>query len=237
MQIICQSGLLRTIALMAFLWGMLPNGSLYAQSQPSNPKRKLDIPRQAPTPPTIPTIRRGGNCSTVTPEVLVPTSDKQIATTSTHPTILFFVPTTTARQAQFILKDSDRKSIYRQSFALSGKSGIFRLELPTDRFGELAVGQVYKWEFNIICVADRPVDDDFVVGKLQRVSLSVESKSPLSQVSLWERYRAFEYDGLMVLDALRRANSTEQKIQDEWESWLERHKLGDLKQLPAIKLK
>jgi len=213
------------MALMTCVIGAMPSQLITAQT----------IPSYDPPPPTDPTIR-GNNCSTVAPVLLSPLS-KQVSTTAAHPTFLFFVPTTTASQVQFSISDRDRKSIYRQSFALSGKSGIFRLELPTDRFRELAVGQVYKWEFNIICVADRPVDDDFVVGKLQRVPLSVEAKSALSQVSLWERYRAFEYDGLMVLDALRRTNPTEQKIQDEWESWLERHKLGDLKQLPAIELK
>jgi hypothetical protein len=98
---------------------------------------------------------------------------------------------------------------------------------------ELAMGQSYKWEFSIICEPENRRNDDFVVGELQRVSL-VDVKV-LSKLALWERYRAFEYDALLVLDLLRRTNPRDRLILSEWESWLVRYKFGDLKGLPAIK--
>ncbi|MEE3719018.1 DUF928 domain-containing protein [Tumidithrix elongata RA019] len=211
---------------MAFLWVALPSQLLRAQ----------DIPVYDPPPPTDPTIR-GGSCSSVVPNVLSPTLDKRILTTSAYPVLLFSVPTTSARQAEFVLKDSKKETIYRRTYNLAGKSGILRVTLPTDgSINELAVGQSYKWEFNLICEPANREHDDFVVGKLQRVS-SNQCQKPVSQVSLWERYRALEYDGLAIVDAMRRANPTEQRLQVEWESWLERHNLGNLKKLPAIELK
>lgn len=69
--------------------------------------------------------------------------------------------------------------------------------------------------------------------ELRLVTL-IDAKPP-SQLSLWERYRAFEYDALMVLDLLRRDNSSDRLIQSEWNAWLVRYKFGDLKGLPAIK--
>lgn len=209
---------------MAFVIGAMPSQSLTAQT----------IPSYDPPPPTDPTIR-GNNCSTVAPELLSPVS-KKVITTAAYPTFLFFVPTTTARQVQFSIRDRDRNSIYRQTFSLSGQSGILRVMLPNEaNIKKLDGGQIYKWEFNIICDPDNRGIDDFVVGELQKVTLP-DAKSP-SQLNLWERYRAFEYDALMVLDLLRRTNPRDQLIQSEWESWLVRHKFGDLKGLPAIVLK
>ena len=74
---------------------------------------------------------RGNNCSAIAPNVLATAYDKPIATTAAYPTFLFFVPTTSASQAQFVLIGSDRKAIYRQTFALAGQSGILRVALPT----------------------------------------------------------------------------------------------------------
>jgi hypothetical protein len=181
---------------------------------------------------------RGNNCSSLPPIVLAPTSDKLITTTADYPTFLFFVPTTTARQLRFSIRerDQDRKSIYRQTFRLSGQSGILRVVLPNETNSQkLAVGQSYKWEFNIVCDPENRGIDDFLVGELKRVAL-VDANVP-SQLTLWERYRAFEYDALMLLDLLRRTNPSNQQIQAEWKSWLVRHNFGDLKGFPAIELK
>jgi Domain of Unknown Function (DUF928) len=225
MKVLGQVMFLRTIALMACVIGVMPSQSLTAQT----------IPSYDPPPPTDPTMRSGNNCSTDAPALLSPVLNK-VMTTAAYPTFLFFVPTTTARQVQIAISDRDRKPIYSQTLALSGQSGILRVVLPNEsNMKEFAVGQSYKWEFNIICnPSDRSIDD-FVVGKLQRVAL-VDAKSS-SQLSLWERYRAFEYDALMVLDLLRRDNSSDRLIQSEWEAWLVRYKFGNLKGLPAIKLK
>jgi hypothetical protein len=185
---------------------------------------------------------RGNNCSSIAPNVLAAASDKLISTTATYPTFLFFVPTTSASQAQFVVKGSDRKAIYRQTFALSGQSGILRVALPTDgSIRKLALGQTYKWEFNIICDPDDRSKDDFVVGSLQRESLSNDPnyQLPLSlrDQLLFYRVKELNYDELVVLDALRRENATNGEIQTSWESLLERYKFADLKGLPAITLK
>ena len=222
MKILSQTSFLRTMALMACVIGAMPSQLLTAQT----------IPTYDPPPPTDPTIR-GGNCSTFKPDLLSPVS-KKVITTATYPAFLFFVPTTTARQVQFSIRDRDRKSIYRQTFSLSGQAGILRVVLPSDpNIKELAMGQSYKWEFSIICDPENRRNDDFVVGELQRVAL-VDAKVP-TQLTLWERYRAFEYDALMVLDLLRRNNPKDRLIQSEWEAWLVRHQMGDVKGLPAIK--
>lgn len=222
MKILSQTRFLRTMVLMACAIAAMPSQSLTAQI----------IPSYDPPPPTDPTIR-GNNCSTVAPEFLT-SVPKKVITTAAYPTFLFFVPTTTARQVEFSIRDHDLKSIYRQTFSLSAQSGILRVVLPTEpNIKELAVEQSYKWEFSIICDPQNRKIDDFVVGELQRVSL-VDAKVP-SKLALWERYRAFEYDALLVLDLLRRTNPRDRLIQSEWESWLVRYKFGDLKGLPAIK--
>jgi hypothetical protein len=167
--------------------------------------------------------------------LLSPVADKPITTTSAYPTFLFFVPPTRASQTEFVLSDRDSKPIYRRVYNLlgdlSGKSGILHVALPMDgSISELTVGQTYKLEFSLICEPNRK-QDDFVVGKVQRVPDIAQPQA------FWERYRAIEYDGLLLLDAARRTNAKDRSIQSEWEAWLERHKLVDLKDLPAIALK
>jgi hypothetical protein len=172
--------------------------------------------------------------------VLAIAYDRPIATTTAYPTFLFFVPTTSARQAQFVLRGSDRNKIYRQTFVLSGQSGILRVALPINSsIGELAVGQTYKWEFNIICDPSDRNNDDFVVGSLQRVALpnAHQDRLPISlrDRPSFYRVKGLNYDELVTLDALRREDPTNGEIQTDWESLLDRYKLGDLKRLPAIK--
>ena len=184
---------------------------------------------------------RGGHCSSVSPNVLATAYDRPFSTTAAYPTFLFFVPTTSARQAEFVFKSSDRKVIYRQTFVLAGQSGILRVALPTDgRINELIVGQTYEWEFNIICDRNNSQKDDYVVGGLHRVLILSNPKyqlpPSLRDRLLFYRVNGFNYDGLIMLDALRRDNPTDSEIQTLWESWLERYKLGDLKRLPAITL-
>ena len=104
------------------------------------------------------------------------------------------------------------------------------------------MGQTYKWEFNIICNPEERSSDDFVVGSLQRVPLSSDPLYQLPQLSLRDRLElywvnGFDYDGLLVLDALRRDNPSDTGLQEVWEAWLVRHYLGDLKKLPLIELK
>jgi hypothetical protein len=222
MKNLCQTRFLQAIAFMTFLLVAMPNQRLTAQD--------LTIPDLPPPPPTDPTIR-GNNCSTFKPQVLSPVADKPITTTSAYPTFLVFVPPTTASQAEFVLSDRDNNLIYRRIYNLSGKSGILRVTLPTDgSVSELTVGQTYKLEFSLICEASRK-RDDFAVSKVQRLPDIAQPQA------FWERYRAIEYDGLLLLDAARRANAKDRSLQSEWEAWLVRHKLGDLKELPAIALK
>jgi hypothetical protein len=257
MKTLCQTKFLGTFSLMACLWVAMPIRSIAALEIPdfdpkpptentirNTPPLERTAPRNSPSippldpPPPTDALIRGGKCSAQLPLVLSPLADKSLITTSAHPTFLFFMPTTSASQLEVLLKDSDRKAIYRRIYNLAGKSGILRVSVPTDvSNSELVVGQIYNWEFNLICEPTNRKNDDYVTGTLQRVPLSVDPKVPLSQLSLWHRYRAFEYDGMVMLDALRRSRPKQRVVFAEWEAWLEGHKLGDLKELPAIELK
>jgi hypothetical protein len=241
MQIISQFKSLRIISILIFLGLTLPIGIDSVQSQILDKHKQTKNPNFG-SPPTIPTIRRGEHCSALEPQVISPDSSKAISTTNAYPTFLLFVPKTTASEAQFVLKDSNRKVIYDEKFSLSSKkSGIFRLTIPSNRAsGELAVGQIYKWEFIIICdPKDRLNNDESIDGKIQRVSISDSTISKLMQGD-WQarlasyRSASFEYDALILLDELRRGNPSNRDIIYEWESSLFKYNLGEFKQFPAI---
>jgi hypothetical protein len=226
MKILSQTRFLRTMVLMACAIAAMPSQSLKAQT----------IPGYDPPPETEPTMRDGSNCSEVKPKLLLPAA-KKVITTAAYPTFLFFVPETSASKVLFVLNDVEEQTTSYHFFTLPKRGGILRVALTMDKTSEIKVGQPYQWSFVLICGKYLRPDDYSIGGKLQRVVRSDNSNPPASQMSLWERYRAFEYDALVVLDALRRANPKDRVIQAEWETWLERYKLGDLKEFPPIEPK
>jgi|JFJP01.1.fsa_nt_gi hypothetical protein len=242
MQIVNRLQVVRITLLFVFFGLTLPLGIVFAQSQVSNKFKQTKIPALGGKTRTIPLIRRGENCSELAPQVLSLDARQTISTTNDYPTFLLFVPKTTAPEAEFILKDANREVIYSKSFSLSdNKSGIVRLTIPPNISSEKIVeGQTYRWEFNIICnLGDRQNNDESVVGKLQRVSISDASKSQSMQGSLKERlagYRSFgfEYDALILLDEFRRKNPSDREIIGEWESSLIKYNLGELNQFPVV---
>jgi hypothetical protein len=100
-------------------------------------------------------------------------------TTLSNPTLYFYIPATTATQAEFAIVDANRRKLYRAIYSLPSTGGIVQLTLPEQV--ALSAGQQYRWEFALICNPQRRKEDKFVQGGLQRLPLSPELKEKLDR--------------------------------------------------------
>lgn len=94
-------------------------------------------------------------------------------TTDSHPTFFVYIPETSARTAEFTLRNEDQSYTYNQIFTLPERSGIARLKLPKDK-PSLEVNENYLWQVAIICNPDDRGDDIFAQGRLRRIEAPLQ---------------------------------------------------------------
>jgi Domain of Unknown Function (DUF928) len=96
---------------------------------------------------------RGSSCIALSErnklKPLIPTGNIGL-TVSEYPTFFGYIPKSTAKQGEFILRDQNNQLIYRTRFALPSQPGIVSISLPTNR-RSLEIGKLYQWTFVLIC--------------------------------------------------------------------------------------
>lgn len=96
---------------------------------------------------------RGGLCLALNErhklKPLIPNSNLGL-TVSEHPTFFGYLPKSTAKNGEFVLRDRNNRIIYRTSFPLPNQPGIISISLPrTEK--PLEVGKMYQWSFVVVC--------------------------------------------------------------------------------------
>jgi hypothetical protein len=155
-------------------------------------------------------------------------------TTADRPTFWFYVPykLDSMLTAEFILQEAD-KDVYRVSStafpAAETSPGIISVTLPAS-VAPLEIGKTYQWYFKVNCTAETPV---FVQGGVKRIALDpavvnqIAAVSPQEQVALYRANRIW-YDSITVLGNLRRMNSTNAAIAEDWTLLLKSIGLNDI---------
>lgn len=150
---------------------------------------------------------------------LSPTTKPGI-TLAERPTLLVFVPKTSAKIAEFSLRDRKGSGVYRTTLALTNTPGIISLSLPAPA-PALEVGKQYLWSFAVICNPNERVDDRFVTGTVQRTEFDstrlrqIRQASPQEQVALYQKANVW-YDALAVLFELQRTQPNDPNINAMW---------------------
>jgi hypothetical protein len=146
-------------------------------------------------------------------------------TLAEHPTFLVYVPKTSAKNAEFSLRNRDGRGVYRTMVALSNTPTLISLTLA-DQTPPLTVGQLYTWSFAIICNPSDRLDDRFVTGMVQRIELDsarlrqIQQAPPKEQVALYQKVDAW-YDALTVLYQLRRNQFNDPSYNTAWRELLQ----------------
>lgn len=161
-------------------------------------------------------------------------------TVSERPTFWVYVPKmpTTTHPAEFVLQDED-EDIYRTPLVLPEKPGVMSISLPSSPQYSLQINKKYRWYFKVYC--DQPQKKSkyfFVDGWVQRVALTPDIESQLKATkardyivyaknNLW-------YDAVTHLANLRRTNSQNTVLNQEWAYLLKSVSLQDLAQEPIV---
>lgn len=153
-------------------------------------------------------------------------------TISERPIFRFYVPydKDAGLQAEFILKDTDEKPVFKTTFPLKSTPGIINISLTKGQ--ELKVKQQYRWVFSIICNPDNRSGDATVNGWIQRVSDKEVLTTDPAKVSDQERLNIYAnsllwFDTLDALFALQQAYPEETEYRTIWKSLLRKVGLSD----------
>ncbi len=111
-------------------------------------------------------------------------------TAAAHPTVLVYVPETSAQQLYFSVKTTSGQGHYETVLPLSQADSLVALALPTEA-PPLAMGETYEWGVGLICPSGQ-TDMPWQQGQIKRVALPAALPNPpleraaaLGQLGLW----------------------------------------------------
>lgn len=126
---------------------------------------------------------RGDNCipdDAPTPSALIPTNNVW-TTLSSQPKFFWYVPSTKAEKAEFVVLDQNGEEVYSKKIDLDlsqGKTGtILEENLPPNV--SLETGEVYTWQLSIVCNSQRRSGDIFLEGWVEPVNLQADELNQL----------------------------------------------------------
>jgi hypothetical protein len=159
-------------------------------------------------------------------------------TVKERPTILVYIPQTTAKKALFSLQDEQAKNHYQTTINLPEKPGVMAIKLP-QHVAALKTGKNYQWSLAMICSAQLEPDSPLVNGWIQRVqppvhwkhqghvSTSLELVSRLAKSGVW-------YDTASELARLKQAQPQNATITVSWQQLLDSVGLNAIADAPLI---
>ncbi|MCU0565031.1 MAG: DUF928 domain-containing protein [Oculatellaceae cyanobacterium Prado106] len=170
--------------------------------------------------------------------------DKNLGlTTSTTPTLFWYVPENSANAAEFILMDDQDNEIYKARFQITGEAGIISLSLPEEAgLPPLQVGKDYHWSFSLMCATQDTPDNSgiiFTEGWIQRIEPDAALQQRLASATLEERPSIYAEAGIWQeaiasLATLRRTQPDNTAITARWGTLLESIGLGNLAAQPLM---
>ncbi|NEQ09210.1 MAG: DUF928 domain-containing protein [Moorea sp. SIO4E2] len=183
---------------------------------------------------------RGDYCSAI---ALVPGTNFGL-TTSDNPTFWFYVSYSQARKipAEFLLRDKEYNQVYKETFTLKNTPGIVKITLP-ETVSKLVTEDLYRWRFSVICnptgrLIDR-LDDAFVNGGVERVSISsdlekqLEDKNPRKRIAVYAK-QGLWFDALTTLAEMRLANPQDKSLDQDWMELLQQVGLEEIDSKPLV---
>ena len=142
-----------------------------------------------------------------------------------RPSFLVYVPKTSAKTAEFSLRDENGRGVYRTTLNLTNTSGIIRLSLPAQA-PPLNVGEQYTWSFAIICNPNNRLNDRFVTGMVQRSEFDPTRLRQIQETPLKKRVALYQqadvwYDTLVALFELQQTQPNDLSIRAVWNEFLQ----------------
>ncbi len=158
-------------------------------------------------------------------------------TLQAHPTILVYVPATSARSGEFTLWTDKKEEVFQTMVVLPPTPAVVRVPLPPTTPG-LAVGKRYQWLFVLACKPSG-VDpsDPKVGGVISRIEPDTAFAQQITQAKGLEQVRLYANAGIWheaatELASLRLANPSDRNLLAAWQSLLQSVNLGSVALTP-----
>ncbi|MEM9272624.1 MAG: DUF928 domain-containing protein [Cyanobacteria bacterium P01_F01_bin.143] len=167
---------------------------------------------------------------------LIPTSAKGL-TVSSHPTVLAYLPETSADKILFSWRDEQNNDHYQIFLPLNHPGGVISLTLPEDA-PPLEVGKNYHWALAIIPDTKLKPDTPTIEGQIQRVTLEsairdrLEVANPLETAVIYGEAGIW-YETVATLAQLTTAAPDDNNLKSNWEYLLTSVGLEKISQVPT----
>ncbi|MBV6626843.1 MAG: DUF928 domain-containing protein [Rivularia sp. (in: Bacteria)] len=152
-------------------------------------------------------------------------------TAKQRPSIMVYIPATTAQKAFFSVQDENFNHHYQTTLDLPQEAGVMEIKLPASA-PALSTGKKYQYSLAIICGEYLEPDDRLISGWIERVDkkgnrldrkVSVELASELAAEGMW-------YDALSTLAELRKSQPSNQYVANSWQQLLNSVGLNEIAQ-------
>ncbi len=155
-----------------------------------------------------------------------------------RPTILVYLPASTATEAVFSLKDEMGNTLKQLTLPVTDIAGIMAVKLPADA-PPLAVGKNYQWFLALKVDGRLNPSTPYVDGWIQRIATSPELAEALKQSDALKQAKALGshgvwYDCVATLATLRTTATTADPLTKDWTELLESVGLKEIAQVPML---
>jgi hypothetical protein len=155
-----------------------------------------------------------------------------------RPTILVYLPESTAAEAMFSLKDEAGNTLYEMAMPVSGEAGVLPVTLPADA-PALEVGKNYQWYLALKVDGMLNPSTPYVDGWIQRLQPTAEVMAALQQPDALKQATAFGasgiwYDCVAALASVRMTEAGSDKVAKNWQELLASVGLQDIVKAPMM---
>lgn len=161
-------------------------------------------------------------------------------TTAARPTLLVYIPKTTAKILKVGLKSPDgKRTLYKKEFAVPATPSLVRLDLTEAQTEPLVTNQEYRWYVALFNNAIDRSTGTIVEGRIEPVQPDEKLKQKLKTAkseqlpaiyadsSLW-------WDTVLTLDDLRQKQPQNAVFKRQWKTLLESVGLNAIAALPNL---
>ncbi len=169
---------------------------------------------------------------------LLPVSNRALTATA-YPTVLAYLPPTTAQKLFFSWRDENNKDHYQTILPLNNRGSVISLTLPEDA-PPLEVGKNYQWSLAIMCDGRLQPDSPIIQGQIQRVALEssisdrLKTADPLETAVIYGEAGIW-YETVATLAQLKTAEPENQSLAANWSELLNSVGLEKISQVSTSK--
>ncbi|MEO1297663.1 MAG: DUF928 domain-containing protein [Cyanobacteria bacterium J06636_16] len=161
---------------------------------------------------------------TLAPTLVIPSTSNGI-TTVERPTILAYLPQTSAQQAFLTLEDEQNHLVYNATVALPESKGIVRFTIP-DTAPALELEKDYQISLAIVCDVVLDPNDPVLEGWIKRIELDADLAAQQAQLTELETAALYAnngiwFDAVATLADLRQSQADNPDVLAAWAELLQ----------------